>query len=62
MVAGKLPPRDVGPLSDQFFAMTLGVLAFPRLVQLDGGSPLETGDALLRAAIDSLFDRWRASA
>lgn len=61
VAAGRLPPRDVGLLADQFFATTLGLLAFPRLLQLDAGSSPEASDALLRASVDSLLAGWGVS-
>ena len=56
--AGKLPRRDVGLMADQFFATTLGLLAFPRLLRLDAGISPDASDALLSTSIDALLADW----
>jgi TetR/AcrR family transcriptional regulator of autoinduction and epiphytic fitness len=56
--AGRLPRRDVAELAEQFFATTLGLLAFPRLLRLDGGGSPAAADALLRHSVDALLAGW----
>jgi TetR/AcrR family transcriptional regulator, regulator of autoinduction and epiphytic fitness len=58
IAAGRLPPRDVSLLTDQFFATTLGLLIFPRLLRLEAGTSPEASDALLRASVDGLLASW----
>lgn len=56
--SGRLPPRDVGLMADQFFATVLGLLILPRLLRLDGGSPPAAADALLHHSVDALLADW----
>ena len=58
VAAGRLPPRDVELLADQFFATTLGLLIFPRLLRLEVGATPEASDALLRVSVDGLLAGW----
>jgi AcrR family transcriptional regulator len=52
---GALPHHDVHILTERFFATLLGLLAFPRLLQLDAGDGDAAAAEFMRASVESLL-------
>ena len=56
---GALPDHDVRILTERFFATLLGLLAFPRLLQLDARDGDTAAAAFMRESVESLFTAWQ---